>query len=182
MEKGWHTYWRNPGDSGLPTTLDWKLPTGIAAGRRVARAALLPAGPHELRLRRRKAAAGNDHRLTHADAGATEVLERTRRLAGVQGGSFPKADHAVAAGGEIVGTRCALGRRNAATRGRCRPLAGWQVAQGRGQTIEMHRALPALRIRTLQFYPYAEAKIEPSVPQKLRREGGVRLRCRYRSI
>ena len=21
MEKGWHTYWRNPGDSGLPTTL-----------------------------------------------------------------------------------------------------------------------------------------------------------------
>jgi thiol:disulfide interchange protein/DsbC/DsbD-like thiol-disulfide interchange protein len=24
----WHTYWRNPGDSGLPTTLDWQLPGG----------------------------------------------------------------------------------------------------------------------------------------------------------
>jgi len=23
IENGWHTYWRNPGDSGLPTTLDW---------------------------------------------------------------------------------------------------------------------------------------------------------------
>ena len=25
---GWHTYWRNPGDSGLPTELIWQLPPG----------------------------------------------------------------------------------------------------------------------------------------------------------
>ncbi len=29
---GWHTYWRNPGDSGLPTTIAWQLPAGITAG------------------------------------------------------------------------------------------------------------------------------------------------------
>jgi thiol:disulfide interchange protein DsbD len=28
----WHTYWRNPGDSGLPTTLDWQLPAGSQVG------------------------------------------------------------------------------------------------------------------------------------------------------
>jgi thiol:disulfide interchange protein DsbD len=28
----WHTYWRNPGDSGLPTTLAWTLPPGAQAG------------------------------------------------------------------------------------------------------------------------------------------------------
>jgi len=28
----WHTYWRNPGDSGAPTTLDWTLPAGFKAG------------------------------------------------------------------------------------------------------------------------------------------------------
>ncbi|HSW08147.1 protein-disulfide reductase DsbD family protein [Aquabacterium sp.] len=28
----WHTYWKNPGDSGLPTTLSWQLPAGVAAG------------------------------------------------------------------------------------------------------------------------------------------------------
>ncbi|MES2960064.1 MAG: thioredoxin family protein [Pseudomonadota bacterium] len=28
----WHTYWKNPGDSGLPTTLDWRLPSGVTAG------------------------------------------------------------------------------------------------------------------------------------------------------
>jgi thiol:disulfide interchange protein len=28
----WHTYWKNPGDSGLPTQLTWTLPAGIEAG------------------------------------------------------------------------------------------------------------------------------------------------------
>ncbi len=28
----WHTYWKNSGDSGLPTELTWKLPAGITAG------------------------------------------------------------------------------------------------------------------------------------------------------
>jgi thiol:disulfide interchange protein len=26
---GWHTYWENPGDSGMPTRADWKLPEGV---------------------------------------------------------------------------------------------------------------------------------------------------------
>lgn len=28
----WHTYWKNPGDSGLPTVLSWELPPGVTAG------------------------------------------------------------------------------------------------------------------------------------------------------
>ncbi|WBY00402.1 protein-disulfide reductase DsbD family protein [Ramlibacter tataouinensis] len=28
----WHTYWKNPGDSGLPTRLEWTLPPGVLAG------------------------------------------------------------------------------------------------------------------------------------------------------
>lgn len=28
----WHTYWKNPGDSGLPTQMTWTLPAGIQAG------------------------------------------------------------------------------------------------------------------------------------------------------
>ena len=31
MDPHWHTYWRNPGDSGLGTTVDWELPEGYAA-------------------------------------------------------------------------------------------------------------------------------------------------------
>ena len=29
---GWHIYWRNPGDSGLPTEIAWTLPAGFSAG------------------------------------------------------------------------------------------------------------------------------------------------------
>lgn len=32
MEPGWHTYWANPGDSGEPTSIEWKLPEGFKAG------------------------------------------------------------------------------------------------------------------------------------------------------
>lgn len=28
----WHTYWRNPGDSGLPTAIEWELPDGFQHG------------------------------------------------------------------------------------------------------------------------------------------------------
>ena len=32
MQPEWHTYWRNPGESGEPTTIDWLLPRGFRAG------------------------------------------------------------------------------------------------------------------------------------------------------
>jgi thiol:disulfide interchange protein/DsbC/DsbD-like thiol-disulfide interchange protein len=32
IRDGWHTYWRNPGDSGEPTKLAWQLPPGFLAG------------------------------------------------------------------------------------------------------------------------------------------------------
>ena len=31
-QKDWHTYWKNSGDSGLPTALQWTLPPGLTAG------------------------------------------------------------------------------------------------------------------------------------------------------
>ena len=32
MAQEWHTYWKNPGDSGLPTRIQWTLPEGWTAG------------------------------------------------------------------------------------------------------------------------------------------------------
>ena len=31
-DEGWHTYWRNPGDTGLPTRVIWQLPEQFRAG------------------------------------------------------------------------------------------------------------------------------------------------------
>ena len=33
MDKGWHIYWKNPGDAGMPTSVSWKLPVEFKAGK-----------------------------------------------------------------------------------------------------------------------------------------------------
>jgi thiol:disulfide interchange protein DsbD len=46
IQKGWHTYWRNPGDAGEPMKLAWALPSGWRAGEIVwAAPHRLPVGP-----------------------------------------------------------------------------------------------------------------------------------------
>ena len=32
IERGWHTYWVNPGDSGEPPRIEWDLPSGFTVG------------------------------------------------------------------------------------------------------------------------------------------------------
>jgi thiol:disulfide interchange protein len=32
MDAGWHTYWKNPGESGIATTIKWDLPPGVTSG------------------------------------------------------------------------------------------------------------------------------------------------------
>src|SRR5215510_6017342 len=46
IASGWHTYWINPGDSGEPPSIEWKLPEGFVAGPIVwPRPERLPVGP-----------------------------------------------------------------------------------------------------------------------------------------
>ncbi|QDL11099.1 thiol:disulfide interchange protein [Brasilonema octagenarum UFV-E1] len=35
IKQGWHTYWKNPGDSGAAPSIAWKLPQGFSAGELV---------------------------------------------------------------------------------------------------------------------------------------------------
>ena len=32
LEDGWHVYWKNPGDAGIPLKIEWNLPEGFEAG------------------------------------------------------------------------------------------------------------------------------------------------------
>ena len=46
IQKGWHTYWRNSGDSGEPTQIKWTLPDGWQAGGFIWPAPMrIPVGP-----------------------------------------------------------------------------------------------------------------------------------------
>ena len=46
LDDKWHTYWRNPGDSGEPVQIEWRLPEGASAGEIVwPLPAAIPTGP-----------------------------------------------------------------------------------------------------------------------------------------
>lgn len=46
LDAGWHTYWTNGGDAGLPMSVSWKLPRGVTAGPlQFPTPRLLPQGP-----------------------------------------------------------------------------------------------------------------------------------------
>jgi thiol:disulfide interchange protein DsbD len=180
MEQGWHTYWQNPGDSGLPTTLSWKLPAGVEAGPIEWPAPhLLPVGPlanfgyegEVLLLTRLKPAPGL------AAGGTAQFTARADWLVckeicipeGVDLGlELPVRGRAEA----DPRWGSALGAAGAALP---RPLAGWKVsAQGSGEHIALRltpSAPSAADLGDLHFFPYVEARIEPSGAQKQTRDG-----------
>jgi thiol:disulfide interchange protein DsbD len=179
MEKGWHTYWQNPGESGLPTTLAWKLPAGLTAGPiQWPPPRALPVGPlinygYEGEV------------LLLTDIAATSALSSTgpatlqaradwlvcREICIPEGAdlalTLPVAPQSSADphwGDAIARARASVPR----------PLAGWTVAAtGEGSRVEV-ALTPGTDRRDpgeIRFFPFAEGKIEPSAPQTLARDG-----------
>jgi len=185
MEPGWHTYWQNPGDSGLPTTLAWKLPAGVEAGPIEWPApSLLPVGPlanygyegEVLLLADLKPAAtlapgdtlqfnARADWLVCKEICIPEGVDLTLAL--------PVSSNAPLDprwGAPLAAARAALPQ----------PPIGWRVsAQGAGARVALTLTPPtqaspaAADPGAMHFFPYAEAQIEPSPPQTLSRAGGA---------
>jgi thiol:disulfide interchange protein/DsbC/DsbD-like thiol-disulfide interchange protein len=177
IQDGWHTYWRNPGDSGLPTTLDWKLPSGFAAGAIEWPAPkALPAGP--------LVNYGYEGEVLHlvpltvpgdAKVGAPVTLAARAdwlvcRETCIPDGADLSLTLPVAAAPQADGR---WQPRIAATEAALpRALDGWTVsAEGKGANI-------ALTLRPtgagghpgdLRFFPNDEGRVEPSAPQAVAR-------------
>ena len=181
MEKGWHTYWRNPGDSGLPTTLAWKLPAGIEAGPIEWPAPrVLPVGPlvnygyegevlHLVELRPGRALSEGAPVVLAARADWLVCKEVCIPEGADLTLSLPVSATAVSDsrwGDAIAAARAALPV----------PLAGWRVsAAGSGTTIKLTLApdAGATDPGVIRFFPYVADKIDPSGPQPVTREGGA---------
>jgi len=178
IEKGWHTYWRNPGDSGLPTTLEWKLPAGVEAGPiewPAPRA--LPAGPllnygyenevlHLVELRPASTLAPGSTATLAARADWLVCRETCIPEGADLTLALPVAERADPDprwGGPIAAAKAALPR----------PLAGWQAsAEGRGATIALKLVPPvgAPDAGSIRFFANEIDRIEPSKPQSLARD------------
>lgn len=180
---GWHTYWRNPGDTGLPTTLAWTLPAGITASAIEWPAPLaMPIGPlvnygyknealHLVTLTtapdfapvRDATLAAKAEWLVCRETCFPESADLTLTLP-VANTAEPDPRF----GKLIAAARAALPR----------PLADWQVkAEGAGAKVVLALTPPAGAgdPGALRFFPYEEGRIEASAPQVFRRDGDAYL-------
>jgi thiol:disulfide interchange protein/DsbC/DsbD-like thiol-disulfide interchange protein len=181
MDPGWHTYWQNPGDSGLPSTLAWKLPPGLSTGPiQWPPPRALPIGPlvnygyeGEVLLLADIAVTP-----TFASAGPATLSARAdwlvcKEVCIPEGAdlalSLPVASQAAPDprwGDAIARTRAALPQ----------PLEGWQVvATGHGQRIELALTpkAPEDDPGDLHLFPFTEGKIEAAGLQTLVRDGAT---------
>ncbi len=177
--EGWHTYWQNPGDSGLPTTIEWKLPPGVTAGPIDWPAPhALPVGPlvnygfegeillpstltvaPDAKPGSELAIAARADWLVCKETCIPEGVDLTLALPVAAGASaHPRW------GAPIAATIAALPR----------PLAGWTVAaQGEGQRVRLAFTPPAGAADPgkVRFFPFREGQVEASAPQALARDG-----------
>jgi thiol:disulfide interchange protein DsbD len=186
IREGWHTYWRNPGDSGQATQLAWHLPPGFTAGNIVwptpHRFELPPlvnygyakhamhlvkiTAPADLKPGAPIVLAAKASWLVCSDVCIPEDAELQVNLpASVQAAAVDPADAALfaAARSELPSAE------PAATSAR---IQGGQLVIALGK--EWGATLP--QIKSLAFFPYDEGGIEYAAPQTLSRgKDGVEL-------
>ena len=183
IRDGWHTYWRNPGDSGEPTKLAWQLPPGFTAGdivwttpHRFEIAPLVNYGyakhavhlvqitaPKDLKAGTPITLAAKASWLVCSDVCIPEGADLQLKMPiGAQaGGIDPQASSLFA------GARSELpSAQPAATSAR---IQGDQLII----TLGSEWGATLSQITSLAFFPYAEGGIEYATPQKLTRTKGA---------
>jgi thiol:disulfide interchange protein DsbD len=178
----WHTYWRNPGDSGEPTRLEWRLPAGFEASEIYwPYPQRLPAGPL----------------LNYGYEGEVLLLTRITpprelpvgtpvTLAAKANWLVCSREHCIPEDGEVsltlpvardAGEDARWAKPMAAARAALpappTALVGWTLAargEPGGVTLELVPPGGAA-LRDLVFFPFEQGKVEPAAPQPFGRTG-----------
>lgn len=174
----WHTYWIVPGDSGLPTQIQWTLPAGWSAGAiQWPHPARQPTGPlvnygyeGELLL-----AAPIQVPASAAVGTSTTIKARVEWLMCEKVCIPGEADLTLTLPVAAQASPSASASLFDATRKLLpAPLDVAARATYQDQRIRLELPLPAGKTaRTLEFFPLEEGRIEAAAAQVLRNEAGV---------
>ncbi len=184
MERGWHTYWQNAGDSGLPTTLTWKLPPGLQASPiQWPAPRALPVGPLVNYGYEGEVLLPSDvTTLPDFLSGKTVTLSARADWLVCKEICIPEgADLSLTLPVDADAARVTVDPRwgEAIAKARAsapKPADDWNVtATGNGSTVDV-RFAPApghegASIAGAHFFPYVEGQIEASGRQSLTRQG-----------
>ncbi|MCX7891451.1 MAG: thioredoxin family protein [Burkholderiales bacterium] len=174
---GWHTYWRNPGDSGEPTRIEWRLPPGFEAGAiEWPVPERLPAGPlmnfgyqgealHLVRIDTPRDLVPGTAVTLAARAWWLVCEVRCIPEDAELAVTLPVASRAQPdprGAGPIAAARARLPAPAEA-------LAGWKLAaHAVPEGVALDLAPPqGVVVPEARFFPFEEGKIEPAAPQRL---------------
>jgi DsbC/DsbD-like thiol-disulfide interchange protein/cytochrome c biogenesis protein CcdA len=174
-DAGWHGYWLNPGDAGLPMKIDWQLPKGATLGplRFPVPDKLLVAGivnyvyerDHALLTRLKVPADAKGVLPIRAEA---QWLACTEKVCVPERGSF-SLDIPVGTGAATERARFDEWRRALP-----RPLASPARFALTGDRIEIAIPLPeSVDIGEPYFFPADDGPIDYAAPQQFRRKGDL---------
>jgi len=174
MRPGWHVYWRNPGDSGLPPGMAWSLPPGFSAGPIAWPAPeRIPVGAM----------------MNFGYAGAIDLLVRVTPPAELPPGpvrlggtlDYLACERECVPGSAALGLELPAGPAEAApgtaeafarARAALPAPAPWPVALGReGERALVTLAMPeseAAAVRSATFFPIPEGVIDHAAAQEFR--------------
>ena len=170
---GWHGYWLNPGDAGLPMMVEWQLPAGVSAGdlRYPVPTKLLVSGitnyvfERDYALLVRLTVPAGAHGVIPVRA-AAQWLACTEEVCVPEHGTLsldlPVGDGATPLRGKFDEWRRALPR----------PIATPARFALDGKALHLALPLPAgVTIGTLYIFPSDNGPIDLAAPQSFRRQG-----------
>jgi len=173
---GWHTYWRNPGDSGQPTSIEWQLPPGFSAGAiRWPVPQRLSIGPLANYGYEGEVLLASEIRLPADAKGTVKFAARARWL-------VCNPEHCIPEQGEVslalpVGS-ATPGKWGAAFDAIRLPQAlpaQWKLS-ARREGAQVLLEVIGFEETTLTFFPYEEGKVQHAARQPLERTAtGIRL-------
>ncbi len=175
----WHTYWRNPGESGMPTSLAWTLPAGLTIGeiawplpKRIATGGLINFGYEDdllLPMQISIPAAQISPITVSAKANWLICKEVCIPEEGVVSLTIPVQKDAAKPGAVAALFTKAL---NAQPAYMAEAGARGVGAQRSADALALTFAeIPAAQLRDAYFFPFTEGIIAPSAPQEIYANG-----------
>ncbi|RIX32066.1 protein-disulfide reductase DsbD family protein [Sphingomonas edaphi] len=171
---GWHGYWLNPGDAGLPMRVEWTLPKGWSVGalRYPVPSRLLVAGIENY-VYERDYAVLTRLRIPVGETGSMRISAKLDYLACTDKICVPEKAE-VSLDVALSGTPAPDKRFDEWRRALPRPLASPASFAIKGRKLEIAVPLPSsVSIGQPYFFPADDGPIDYAAPQNFRRKGDI---------
>ena len=167
----WHTYWKNPGDAGAPTVIEWTLPPGwTAEAIQWPRPMRVPVGPlMDYGYEGKLWLLSKINAPAHAKVGETVTIKAAASWLVCKNICIPE-DRTLTIEVPVgaVGPDPAVAKDFAAARALLPVASPWKMTYALGQTLDLYIAAPGLvaaHPKSVDFFPARPGLIKNPAPQ-----------------